>query len=214
MRYLILFVVLGPVIIYFICSMIDLALKFSKEKRYEKSLNKENLDFMEKELKDCLVENGINQSPSIIDNIIKFGYSIKDRIYILFRDAYTTNDKNSGKKEVHIRKFLSDSQRTFTLAHELTHIIYKPEQLSEEIQGRSPHSIFFKRDENEQIRDYMAAALILPKDEFWNRLCSINYFDATQQQRQEFVCQVALEKSVSTLLVFRRIKELQIIFDN
>lgn len=197
--------VLSSYLILFLKSMWEI----KHEERWIKSLGKTRLLQLETLLDGCLQAAKINvKNGCSIDTMIEQqGYAIQER-FMLFREAYTTKQPACG---VYIRKALPSARRHFALAHELMHIIYRQEELDSRPLSRDSHLFFRNRDESEQIRDYMAASLILQRDTFWKELTDARYFDSTPQDRKNFVYLSAQKYNVEPSMVFRRISELNVI---
>lgn len=197
-------------IVAYVSIAIKLLYDIIHENRWVKSLKKPQLLELEEQLDNCLQEAQIDlEDHSSVDSIIEQqGYSIQEKRFMLLREAYTAKHP---AQEVCIRRSLPSSRRHFALAHELMHIIYRQEELDTQPLGRDRHLLFRVRDESEQIRDYMAAGLILPKDVFWNELEDVNYFDMSPRDRKNFVYATARKYDVEPSMVFRRIDELSVI---
>lgn len=181
-----------------------------REEKWVKTLGKAQLLQLENQLEDCLRKAKLSagQVVSIDSMIEQQGFSIQEKRFMPLREAYTTK---SPACEVYIRKALPSDRRHFALAHELMHIIYKQEELDHRPLGRDIHLLFKARDESEQIRDYMAASLILQKDSFWRELMDAQYFSSSPKDRKDFVYRSAQKYNVEPSMVFRRISELNVI---
>lgn len=207
---IILFGTLGFLLLSFIVLLLKFLWEVVHEDRWIKSLGKEQLLQLEDQLENCLQAAKISSKDDVsIDAMIEQqGFSIQEKQLMLLREAYTTK---RPVKEVYIRKSLPSNRRHFALAHELMHIIYKQEELDIHPLSRDIHLLFRSRDESEQIRDYMAAGLILQKDIFWNELMDVHYFNITPLERKDFVYKSAQKYNVEPSMVFRRISELNVI---
>lgn len=201
---------LSLVVLSFLILFLKLLWEKVHEDRWIKSLGKERLLQLEDQLETCLQVAKISKKDyTSIDALIgQQGFAIQEKQFMLLREAYTTKHP---AKEVYIRKTLPSDRRHFALAHELMHIIYKQEELDTHPLGRDIHLLFKIRDESEQIRDYMAASLILQKDIFWSELMEAHYFSITPQARKNFVYKSAQKYNVEPSMVFRRISELNVI---
>lgn len=201
---------LSLVVLSFLALLLKFLWEIVHEDRWIRSLGKARLLQLEDQLENCLQVAKINtrDCASIDAMIEQQGFSIQEKQFMLLREAYTTK---RPAQEVYIRKSLPSDRRHFALAHELMHIIYKQEELDAHPLGRDIHLLFRIRDESEQIRDYMAASLILQKDIFWNELMEVRYFSITPQARKNFVYKSAQKYNVEPSMVFRRISELNVI---
>lgn len=189
-----------------VISGIAALLEIHREQRWRKTLNKKDLLDLEDELKRCL---GPIPSNTKVEDIIKSrGYTIQEKPIMMFRQGYTTK---RPKQDVYVWKYLTQDRRRFTLAHELMHIIYHPEELDEGQGNRNRHSFLRMRDLREQERDYMAASILMPREKFWQELIDADYFNLSPKSRRDFVYRAAQEYNVETSTVFRRISELKVI---
>lgn len=207
---IILWSTLGIVFIAYLFLTLKLIWEIYREKKWIKSLGKSQLLELEDLLDSCLKSAQIDfdNTVSIDSLIIQQGYTIKKKLIMPFSEAYTTK---KPKCDVYIRSSLTNDRRHFALAHELMHIIYKSEELEEKSLSRDIHRILKSRAESEQIRDYMAASLILRKDSFWNEIIRAHYYEISPKERKAFVFQSAEKYNVEPSMVFRRISELGII---
>lgn len=203
----------GTVLLAYLIIAIKVAWEIFHDKRWVVSLGKQKLLEYEGLLDKCLETAHIDPNASLsIDSMIEHqGYKINDKLFMLFREAYTSQ---KPERDVFVCKLLSPERRHFALAHELMHIIFKPNELEEKPRSRNFHSLLKARNENEQIRDYMAACLILRKDSFWEEIMEAKYFDMTPQKRKEFAYKTAKKYNVEPSTVFRRISELKVIMGN
>lgn len=190
--------------------LLRLVLSIRREKKWLKSLTKKDLLGLEDLLSDCLANYNINREDfsSIAEIITNSGYTIKEKAFMPLSEGYTTKKPING---VYIWKFLSSGKKHFTLAHELMHIIYMPEDLDTRQQRRRFHSLFRIRNKDEQTRDYMAASFILPRDMFWQELVEADYFNMPPDERKSFVFEMAMKYDVETPTVYRRIDELKVL---
>ena len=207
-----LLITIGVVFVSYAFLSVKLLWEIWHERNWIKSHGKLKLLQLEDQLIQCLQSAQIpiaQKNPLSIETIIEQqGYQIKEKHFMLLREAYTTKKPQC---DVYVKKSLSSDKRHFALTHELMHIIYKPEELDEKPLGRNIHLIFRIRDDEEQVRDYMAASLILKKDVFWKELEERHFFALAPKQRKEFVFDVAQRYDVEPSMVFRRINELKVI---
>lgn len=201
---------LGPIALACLVTFLKVFSDVVRERKWVKTLEKSQLIQLENQLEDCLRKAKISagQFVSIDSMIEQQGFSIQEKRFMPLREAYTTK---SPACEVYIRKALPSDRGHFALAHELMHIIYKQEELDNRPLGRDIHYLFKARDESEQIRDYMAASLILQKDSFWRELVDAQYFSSSPKDRKDFVYRSAQKYNVEPSMVFRRISELNVI---
>lgn len=209
---IILYTTLGIVFFSYIILALKVVWEIRQEKQRAKSLEKSKLleleDMLASGLKGAHIDPDNTSSAAIIVNMVQQGYTIKYKTFIPFREVYAAK---KPKREIYIRRFLPADRLHFALAHELMHVIYKPEELEDKSLSRDIHSFFKERDESEQTRDYMAASLILQKDTFWDEIVKADYFDLPVKERKEFAFQAAQKYNVEPSVVFRRISELKVI---
>ena len=190
--------------------LLGLFIRIYSEKKWLNSLKKEELLGYEEILSDCLAKYQIRREDyKLVEEIIKkSGYAIKETTFMPLNEGYTTGKPERG---VYVRKFLPSGRKHFTLAHELMHIIYKPEELDAHQQYRQFHSLFRMRNKDEQLRDYMAASFILPRDVFWKEIVDVDYFNTSLDKRKAFALRMAEKYNVETSTVYRRIDELRVL---
>lgn len=178
-----------------------------RERRRTKSLKRDKLLQLENQLNTCLEKAGLHRDKRLsVEEMIKNrGFSIQE---VWFIPAYTTK---KPADRICVWKFLPKERKNIALAHELMRILYKPEKLDHHTTGWDIHSLFKSRSVDEQVRDYMAAALILPKDEFWEELMDVDYINADPETRKQFVYAAAARYDVETPVIFRRISELRVL---
>lgn len=100
-------------------------------------------------------------------------------------------------------------EQNFDIAHEIAHVIK-----GDKVGARKKHSIFRIRSYEEQVLDYMAAAILLPMDELLLRMSKSNYHQLKKFERIKFIDALAEEKDISDEVVLRRIIEATTIFSN
>lgn len=204
----ILYTTLGIVLFSYIFLALKVVWEVHREKKWARALDRPKLLKLEDLLGSCLedVQIDVNDTTSIESLIEQQGYTVKYRTLVLFREAYTSK---KPRHDIYIRRFLPAERRHFALAHELMHIIYKPEELEDKSLSRDIHSFFKERNEHRQNQDYMASSLILQKDTFWDEIVRADYFNLPVRERKEFAFQAAQKYNVEPSVVFRRISELK-----
>ena len=110
------------------------------------------------------------------------------------------------KKQIIVKKELNLRERNFDVAHEIAHVI---RGTSSDV-ARDPHS-WKSRSKEEQICDYFAAALLLPKNEMEIWINKTNYKNLSKKKKKDCIVFLADKKNVSEEVVFRRIQELAVL---
>lgn len=170
------------------------------KKDREACFTKEKLEEYEKILDEYLKKNGIKDKE--INSILKhIGYEVVEKDNI--RDNHEAYIEN---KTIFVDKKLGFRVKNFGIAHEVAHII----RGGNEAVARDPHS-FRRRTVEEQICDYIAAALLLPLQDMRNRMSKIEYDKITKTEKMRFITELAEEKNVCEEVVIRRIEEIQLI---
>lgn len=195
--------------ISFLISLIVCIIEVVRERRWRATLNPKDLLDGEKTLSYCMSRVNLKRSenlrPPIELYIKEMGYVIKPLRFISARDGYTSV---APIKQVCVKRWLSPAKRRFTLAHELMHIIYKPEELINGQQAKDQHSLFRKRSVDEEFRDYMAACLLVAHDDLMNRLNECDYASLSVQKKRAFVYEMSALYNVEVRTIYRRISEL------
>lgn len=185
---------------FFLTIIVNIFHTKRKEKERNLHFSKEKLEEYEKILDDYLNKNGIEEKDLsvVLKNI---GYKVveKEKIHD-DHEAYVED------KTIFVDKNLGFRVKNFGIAHEVAHII----RGSENAVARDPHS-FKKRTIEEQICDYIAAALLLPLKEIDVRMSEIGYDRITKREKIRFISALAEEKNVCEEVVIRRIEEIRLI---
>lgn len=157
----------------------------------------------EKEIADYLSSRQISETTSLQDIAACVGYTINLEANI---PKGVEGRRSADGKNIEIQRGLQLEDRTFTLAHELAHDINRDVGVA----SRIKHSILFKkRDLNEQICDYYAAALLLPLRDM--KPVVYRYETLSKGKRLQMIREIAEEKNVREEVVYRRIQEVRII---
>ena len=164
--------------------------------------SKEKLQEYEAMLRTKVQDTGIHIHNSPEDVLQFLGYHIEEKEL-----NYSVEAKITDNRTIVLNTKLSPCDRTFTLWHEIAHII----QGQVSTVARVPHSLK-RRPVDEQICDYIAAALILPANELYTRLSDAKYDCLKKEEKKKFVNSIASEKSIYTEVVLRRIAEVKLLF--
>lgn len=172
----------------------------AREKQKNEHFSKEKLKEYEKILEDYLEKNGIKEKD--INAVLKhIGCNIEEKY-----DMQSDHEAYYENNTIYVDKSLGYRVKNFGIAHEVAHII----RGTEESAARDPHS-FRKRSLEEQICDYIAAALLLPLGEIGERLNKAKYNEISKREKFRFISALAEEKNVCEEVVIRRIEEIQLI---
>lgn len=174
---------------------------FHKKSNCEKHLfSKEKLEQYEKMLEQYLKDNNINDTDSIFAICSKLGYTIEECTN-LPKDVEANIVNN---KIIRIHKELSIPEKNFDTAHEIAHVI----RGATGSVARTRHSIK-TRNEEEQICDYFAAALLLPLSEMKAHMEQVGYKKMSKKEKLRFISVIAEKKDLREEVVIRRIVEIR-----
>lgn len=115
--------------------------------------------------------------------------------------------EENGHYKVYVDDCLNESHKRFAIAHEVAHVVKGDAPLPA---WRDEHK-FLMRSAKEQIRDYIAAAILLPMDEFGRILQASNYSQKSKKEKMIFIETISKTKKVEMDVVIRRIKEYNIL---
>ncbi len=116
-------------------------------------------------------------------------------------EAVIDNDGEGGYT-VYVADNLSTKSNRFAIAHEIGHVVMgDPLPV-----GRKGHGLFI-RSKDEQIRDYIAAAILLPMEEFSNLIEQANYELLDKKGKMKFIETLSDEREVDREVIMKRIIE-------
>ena len=134
-----------------------------------KEFTKEEIDNVEKEVKEFFNENKIELSPDI--DIIKVGKELGFQMLSLSLPQGVDGVIKVGKegKIIGVSNKTNPQEVRFVIAHELAHYLHKLKMENEEkpmfaMKDSILHGI--KKDDNEHLMDLIAATILVPKDYF------------------------------------------------
>lgn len=179
---------------------VNLIIYYKKNKHDKELFCKDNLKLYEMELSEYLKSNNVPDVESITKICNRLGYQVKECSNL----PKSVEAKVDDSKIIYIRKDLSIPEKNFNKAHEIAHII----RGNTGSVNRTKHSIRGRSDE-EQICDYLAAALLLPLSEMQKRMNEINYENLTKRQKLRFVSEMAEVKDLREEVVIRRLIEIK-----
>lgn len=116
------------------------------------------------------------------------------------------NHSENGSYVVNVAENLSLKQYRFAIAHEIGHVVMGDNLPVK----RNGHGIFI-RSEEEQIRDYIAAAILLPMDMFSKQIENAKFYSLEDKQKKEFIATMSEMLDVDESVVIKRIKECKLL---
>ena len=189
------------VLCLFATLVVNVVVNRTKAKEKAKYFSKENLMEYEKVVSSFLQNHNIEEGMDIHDMVERLGYELKEVLKLRYN-----HEAEKDGNIIKVRKALGYRAKNFVVAHEVAHDI-KGDEISV---ARDFHS-FRRRSVNEQVCDYIAAALLLPLSEMQNELQNAGYEKRTKKERIRFIMTLAEKKNVSEEVVIRRIKEVKLL---
>ena len=189
------------VAVFFGTIVVNVLLIIARERASKEYFSKEHLEEYETKIKSFLEKFDIAEGADIVEIVSKIGFELKEKDKL---DNHHEAEKDGNT--ILVDKTLSIRAKKFGIAHEIAHVI----KGDEEPAARTPHS-FKPRNKDEQICDYIAAALLLPLSDMNERLRKVDYESRSKKERLRFIVDLADEKNVSKEVVIRRINELRIL---
>ena len=165
--------------------------------------SKESLNSYEEELSESLRRFNIvaTDYSSATELASALGYNVIQDKHLKVGVEATLHER-----DIRVNSSLGEKSQNFSIAHELAHILRGSTE--ETIETRLTHSPLKRRPKEEQICDYWAASILLPKDYMKNNLKKARYSQMTSSERKAFVKRISEEKDVHQDMVIRRIKEM------
>lgn len=114
--------------------------------------------------------------------------------------AQTVFDKNEGKNIVNFKLGLNEEERNFYFAHECAHLIN-----NDPLPCNRPDSL--NKSSIEQRADYMASAILMPKEKIIEALKHENYNDLDKRKKLKIIDKIAKEYTVPYIAALRRVNE-------
>lgn len=157
----------------------------------------------ERRLKDFLKSNNISINGNVVQSVaqkleVEIG-GISDTIKN--NAELTTVD---DKKIVILKEGLNEQEILFCLAHECAHLINGDPVPQTRPEGRD-------KDIIEQKADYLAAAMIMPREKVRSFLVDHNYQSASSNKKVKLIDQMCREYNATDVVVMRRIQEVTIL---
>lgn len=185
--------------------IIATAVECAKVVQCKRLFSKEKIQEYEQDLKQYFINNELSNNKSLeelcrLNDIIvvempQTSKRLKGREAVVYEEG--------DNYKIYVDECLNEKHKRFAIAHEYAHIIKGDKPLPA---ARDGHG-FLMRSPTEQVRDYIAAAILLPMDEFKELFENANYDKCDKKGKQKFVEQVSTLKCVETDVVIRRINE-------
>ena len=184
-----------------LCYIMGIKIELQERKKIEKALN----DFLNAYKLKLLPPVDVFQFATQIGFDVR-GTEFKDNLegLILANENLDVIPGFDSNKVIAYNCKASIETKKFIVAHELAHYISaKHENVNEKIiVAARDHSYGYSNDADEQCKDYMAAAILIPMEDFKNR-----YSKNDISQSQEFYNKVAEFYNVDVKLAERRTLE-------
>lgn len=168
------------------------------------NLNAKRMQDLENLLSKYLKDNGLPPNASIeqiaeklnvVDGGARKGVSSR---------AIVVEDQKSGRRCVYHSIISPLSERTYIFAHECAHLM-KEDPIPAQKSGEKENS------EIEKDADYIAGAILLPKDEITQFLNTTLRSEPKQSKRTRLIEDFAKNHNVSEVILFRRIREVKLL---
>lgn len=180
----------------FICTIAYSIIKIHISQKY---FNKNCLRLYEQSLE--------NYSFCMDDNVDQIAQKMNKRIQYKRIKAEAYIDEQNPNV-INVNESLSDEQKNFAITHELGHILRGYDSRA----ARNRKNIFSRLSPEEQICDYYAAAILLPKDDLKRKMDEANYNKLNEDSQADFVKKIADEKCIVDDVVYRRIDEINLLY--
>ncbi|MCH5261423.1 MAG: ImmA/IrrE family metallo-endopeptidase [Lachnospiraceae bacterium] len=175
-------------------------------RQYYSAQMKFDIDFdemaeAEQRLRDFMQDNNIAISDNVIDDVAQ-------KLEVITGGVSNTIQNNAeliiidGKKAVILKDSLNAQERTFCFAHECAHLIYGDPVPQTRPEGRD-------KDIIEQKADYLAAAMILPREIVCKFLADNNYDGLSSSKRVKLIDRMSKKYNVKDVVLMRRIQEVK-----
>lgn len=184
--------------IVFCCSL------YFERKEQKKSVTIQTLQLIEKANNERYAEHNWNTEGTIQDIVKSLGYSIKETSDLPAHAWAQTSDGKIIKTRVGCNAKI----RNFLLAHELGHILTGSQGQCES------YSPFKVRAASEQKQDYVALALLLPKEYVEKKIEDSEYYKAKPRKKRDILNSIADEKGIGVELVKMRLDILELLNKN
>ena len=153
----------------------------------------------ENRLKDFLQNNNININGNVVQSVAqKLEVEIGGSSDTIKNNAELTTVDN--KKIVILKSGLNEQEKLFCLAHECAHLI-NGDPVPQTRPDRKDKDII------EQKADYLAAAMIMPRERVRKFLVEHDYENVSASKKMKLIDQMCKDYNVTDVVVMRRIRE-------
>ena len=153
----------------------------------------------ESRLKDFLQNNNINIDGNVVQSVAqKLEIEIGGISDIIKNNAELTIVDN--KRIVILKTGLNEQEKLFCLAHECAHLINGDPVPQTRPDGKD-------KDIIEQKADYLAAAMIMPREKVHKFLLEHGYQNVSANRKVKLIDQMCKEYNATDIVVMRRIRE-------
>lgn len=198
-------------IIIFIVMIVSavITFKITKKGLCEKvklDITPEDMKKLEDRINNFLKENNLGTDQSIFEvaKVLKVEQGgvepgLKDQGYL--------KECKNQKKVVVFKENLTEKERNFVFAHEIAHLINGDKIPVTRPVGRHKSKV-------EQLADYTAAALLMPRDTIYAYLENSKYRQASIKKRAAILKELCKQYNVTELIALRRIEEVYVLEQN
>lgn len=200
------FLTLGMVIIFslIVAACILGYLVTDYKDRIKTDISAEEMLQLEKELAVFLNENNLRENSSIWDIAKVLNVRVEQDSLDTKERAKVTGPDENGYMHVSHSFRVPKNERLFDLAHECGHIIK-----GDQIPAGRPAG--YDKPQEEQLADYLAAAMLMPRNEVGQYLQENNYLHSDSKKRVAVIKGLCKRYGVSEIIALRRVKEVYIL---
>lgn len=160
----------------------------------------DQMEMLEKQFDEFLRKNQLEKTAGVdkIAHVLKVTMGGEDSSII--NQADLSDPDEFGNRIVTFKKGLSLEKKNFAYAHECAHLING---------DMGPHTRpeGYNKPLIEQLADYTAAAMLMPRDVIYEYLENNNYINLSPQKRVVIIRSLCRKYKVSEVIVLRRVKE-------
>ena len=187
------------IVVFGVAFIVALIYSFGKFYISQKYFNKNCLRLYEESLKSYAfsIDDNVEQIAKKMNKTIKYK-KIKTEAFI--------DEQNPDV--INVNERLSDEKKNFAVTHELGHMLRGYDSKA----ARDRKNVFSRLSPEEQICDYYAAAILLPKADLKRKMDEARYNTLNEDSQADFVREIAEEKCVVDDVVYRRISEINMLY--
>lgn len=158
---------------------------------------------LENRLSKFLQENQLKKSANIneIAKVLKVHMGGEDNK--LLTQAHLSDPDEFGNRKVTFKKGLPSEKRLFNFAHECAHLINEDPAPYTRPEGHKKAFV-------EQLADYTAAAMLMPREEVYEYLEQNSYRELSDKKRVAIIHSLCRKYKVNDIIALRRVKEVYI----